>query len=322
MLLALVHTLAAPLRQVEGRLVQLDDALQPSCPGARGAGKDIRRGVCCIHPSTGQGCCPSFYSRPKSANASAAIEFWRRLADAYPLRNSSDPLPPVAFFRHFDHILVSGTQRSGTTFFAKELAHLLEGYAHFDEFGEAGFVSRNTTMYAPPMNGLLGDNLQAAAAANIRRRKSRYADKIPIRSFDTMDVLDGEGKFVAQRPAVSHLLHTIPADERLLVVFMARNCTDVLESQNRIGWTCQNTGGRMQRRQYLAAQWGLRAYVDPHDAVCKISQDAWLKYQRPVLLARGVHVLTLAFTALRGLPGYVPRAERVGFGGKQTAVGG
>ena len=185
----------------------------------------------------------------------------------------------------YRHILVTGPQRSGTTFFAAALAMRL-GMTHIDEDGCVRLYDRRGRPFMS---------------------RGRYDD-----SF-----LHSNESIVAQRPALSAQVHRM----RLLgdqdaVVFVARFCPDVFRSQNSImvdgsihhntidnasrvdtGWTC-----RFGRREEWLSYWArpeLRSFFTPTDSLCKIKQDVWMKYQRHVL---GARALTVAYDSLSTFP--------------------
>ena len=124
----------------------------------------------------------------------------------YPLHDIAKSLPSKEFLNRFRHIMVSGPDRSGTTFTAKYLAGLL-GYAHVDEM----------TRY-------------------------RFNDSILCNPFCFDPLFKTRDNVVSQRSGDSFRLHKI-RDNTTLIIFMARNCLDVFSSQNRIftptrSWTC------------------------------------------------------------------------------------
>ena len=191
-------------------------------------------------------------------------------------------------WRDFDKIVISGPQRSGTTFFAKTLASIL-GYMHADE--NAVVQATNTaTMQAVNVSG-----------------------------STTMDVIAGtREKIVLQRPQHSHLVHDYPVHKNIFVAFMARNCLDVFRSQNRImtgtagadtGWTC--AFGRKIEWGHYNADPELSAVVDDmHDMICTIKQQAYLRHQRAIMDKRGIAHAAISFHSLSSMKEFVPDDTR------------
>ena len=180
------------------------------------------------------------------------------LARVYPLHATAVPWQSVAFKRH-PVILVTGPQRSGTTWVACALATQL-GYTLYDE--------------RHPITG--GNNTLRAL-----RHAFSYAQS-------------QEGGAVFQSPMATPILHELPRFSGLLVVFIARNCIDVFRSQNKVnrragGWTCA-AGRTKELGKYLGTRPGfeqykeeLAPYFDDRDMICKVKQDVWMRYQQPQL---------------------------------------
>ena len=180
------------------------------------------------------------------------------LARVYPLHATAVPWQSVAFERH-PVILVTGPQRSGTTWVACALATQL-GYTLYDE--------------RHPITG--GNNTLRAL-----RHAFSYAQS-------------QEGGAVFQSPMATPILHELPRFSGLLVVFIARNCIDVFRSQNKVnrragGWTCA-AGRTKELGKYLGTRPGfeqnkaeLAPYFDDRDMICKVKQDVWMRYQQPQL---------------------------------------
>ena len=208
---------------------------------------------------------------------------------AFPLENEVEELPPIKYLQRFTHIIVSGPQRSGTTFVAGAIAKELE-YRHLDETFKAILnVSTECASLEPQRNLTFECN------------------------GCWLSLFESEETLVAQRPQMSHLLHELPEylasspcttpEDRILVIFMARHCLDVFRSQNKIyhadggGWTCK-FGRQIEWRNYRDSP-QLANHVDLRDMICTIKQNAWKHFQRQRLSDNGVATLTLGYDLLK-----------------------
>lgn len=205
--------------------------------------------------------------------------------------------------RKYHVVLVTGPQRSGTTWAACALANTL-GYTLYDE--RHPLTAGNDTLVA-------------------LRRAFAYAREQRVGA-------------VIQSPMATSILHELPLFPSLAIIFIARHCLDVFRSQNRVmpargGWTCvagrtkgvlASTRLRHAGEPYIHAncssaytcrteacfytvhypiEWcatdswcavlaelrkyrrrpELRPYFDERDMICTIKQHAWQRHQRPVL---------------------------------------
>ena len=180
-------------------------------------------------------------------------------------------------FEKYSKIVVSGPQRSGTTYFSAALAKYL-AYDHWDEMrSQKVQLDSNKTIH--------------------------------VRGNTNMtDILLIPRKMVLQRPAMSHVLHTYPAHPDLLVIFMARNCLDVFRSQNRIlsdngrngnvGWTCKY--GRKIEWIHYNSNPVLRQHADSmHDMICTIKQQVYKRYQRKLMKKNGISTFSISYNSLK-----------------------
>lgn len=216
----------------------------------------------------------------------------------FPLRKYAVSWDTVGF-KMFQKIIVSGPQRSGTTYFTKALAKYLE-YTHIDE--------------------LHGDKTIAIGNDTVKVLESD--DPFTLQDLSNLTLMKTTESFVAQRPQWSSILHLLPTRKDLLIVFMARNCLDVFESQNKImgepgntGWTCK-FGRQSEWQRYNHS--GLKDYVNLHGMICTIKQEAMLNYQMGVMEASGSNYVILDYSSLEDFPGYVPFESRLTFGAKQV----
>lgn len=103
----------------------------------------------------------------------------------------------------FQHVVVSGPQRSGTTAVATMLAEVLGGM-HIDEDSDA-----------------------VVTMPDGRKTRTSGWD-------EGMAFIRCQERTVTQAPGLSSILHTVEIPVDTIVVFLARNCLDVFRSQNRI----------------------------------------------------------------------------------------
>jgi len=153
--------------------------------------------------------------------------------------------------RKYHVVLVTGPQRSGTTWAACALANTL-GYTLYDE--RHPLTAGNDTLVA-------------------LRRAFAYAREQRVGA-------------VIQSPMATSILHELPLFPSLAIIFIARHCLDVFRSQNRVmpargGWTC--VAGRTKELRKYRRRPELRPYFDERDMICTIKQHAWQRHQRPVL---------------------------------------
>ena len=183
------------------------------------------------------------------------------LERVYPLHGEGAKWDALPLSRH-RIILVTGPQRSGTTWAACALASQY-GYVLYDE--RHPLTAGNDTLVS----------LQRAFA---------FAREQPTGS-------------VIQSPMATSVLHELPLFPGLAIVFLARNCLDVFRSQNRVmphrgGWTCVAGRTKELRKYRLRAE--LAPHFDGRDMLCTIKQNVWKRYQRPLLERRVATELTSA----------------------------
>jgi len=228
------------------------------------------------------------------------------LERVFPLNASAISWEDVPW-RSFEKIIISGPQRSGTTFFAAALAKHL-GYIHADESMHLNLPSR-----------------RSRSAVISLRRETRFED-----------ILDIKENVVLQRPTWSHRLHKLldgitmaerPLASRVFVAFMARNCLDVFRSQNSLragdfdfdtGWTCKH--GRTNEWLPYHSDPDLAAAIeDEHDMICTIKQQAYRNLQQHAMDQMGLRNAPIAYASLHSL-GYFARSEdRTNLSSKQLA---
>lgn len=217
----------------------------------------------------------------------------------FPLRKYAVSWDTVGF-RMFEKIIISGPQRSGTTYFTKALSKYLD-YTHIDEFD--------------------GDKIIAVGneAVKVFESDDPFCS---LQDLSNLTLIKTTEAYVAQRPQWSSILHLLPAQKNLLIIFMARNCLDVFESQNKImgepgntGWTCK-FGRQIEWQRYNQSK--LRDYVNLRGMICTIKQEAMLNYQMKVMEDQGSHFVILDYSSLESFPGYVSSENRLTFKAKQV----
>lgn len=171
----------------------------------------------------------------------------------YPLHDDGVSWDSLSLAR-YRVVLVTGPQRSGTTWAACALASSL-GYTLYDE--RHPLTAGNNTL------------VSLRRAFTFARQQPRGA--------------------VIQAPMATSVLHELPIFPGLAIVFIARHCLDVFRSQNRVmphrgGWTC--VAGRTKELRKYRMREELRPHFDERDMVCTIKQHAWQRYQRPFLERR------------------------------------
>ena len=197
-----------------------------------------------------------------SVASSSTDDFARNLlARVYPLHNEGKDWEAVPLGK-YRVILVTGPQRSGTTWAACALASQL-GFTLYDE-----------------RHPLTGGNDTLVAL----RRAFAFAREQTAGA-------------VIQSPMATSILHELPIFPGLAVIFLARNCLDVFRSQNRVmphrgGWTC--VAGRTKELRKYRLRPELTPHFDERDFVCTIKQHVWMRYQRPLLEERAAAVVATA----------------------------
>jgi hypothetical protein len=204
-------------------------------------------------------------------------------------------------WRKYKTIIISGPQRSGTTYFCKALAAHL-GYKRLDEDTS---IALHDTDGAPSIKVL-----------KLSVSKREIVD-------ETSAVLRARERVVMQRPQWSYALHLLPPSPDLLVIVLARNCLDVLISQNRIKWTCTHSETELAIfRAEAELDPALKAAAgDLDDAICAMKQRAYKHYQAAALARKGVATYAVAYTSFGTLSGFVNDTRaRKAFQPKQVAV--
>ena len=214
---------------------------------------------------------------------------------AFPLSSDAVSWESVDWKR-YSKIIVSGPQRSGTTFFALALAQHL-GYIHLDENDKSTKIPRSS-----------GDSVTVNA-----------------RISQMPEILGSSARVVMQRPQWSAELHELPASPDVFVAFLARNCLDVYRSQNRImssagddtGWTCKF--GRTVEWQPYHKKPELHAAIESeHDMICVIKQQAYRNYQRAELDRRGIANAPVGYFSFHSLGSFRNASDRTDLGPKSV----
>jgi hypothetical protein len=237
---------------------------------------------------------PSLTPSPKLADSSL-------IGRIYPLHSSGVRWDSLPLSNHHV-ILVTGPQRSGTTWVSCALASSL-GYSLYDE--RHPLTAGNDTL------------VSLRRAFTYARTQSRGS--------------------IIQAPMATSVLHELPLFPGLVILFIARHCLDVFRSQNRVmphrgGWTCVAGRTKELRKYRLRAE--LTPHFDERDMICTIKQHAWQRFQKPVLEQRvrdasrrqpysgsGLAPLpaTIDFASFRSHPLWHGEAERRNLTIKRTA---
>ena len=246
--------------------------------------------------------------RKSASHKRYALSTNRDMRDSYervfPLNRMAVPWTAVDF-ESYSRIIISGPQRSGTTYFARALAKKLN-YVWIDELDET-----------PNMTKADGSELILPIWESQEGAEFDISNK--LRLFEATE------PFVAQRPVWSNILHKLPVDKQTLVVFMARNCLDVFESQNRIytgqdhnkGWTCEF--GRTKEWNNYHVDPLLSDGVDMRAMICTIKQQAFLRNQLPIMQKNGANVVALSYASLKTFSHFTAKEARESLASKAVA---
>lgn len=162
--------------------------------------------------------------------------------------------------KKFSKVLVSGPQRSGTTFLSKVLSEDLK-YKLYDEI--------------------------------------KYMD-----NFLNVDI-----NSVSQAPSLSSLLHKIPKQDDVVVIFVARNCNDIIESCEKLKWGDENwntyKGGDTAEKRLLNEN--CPEYLNKNVHSSYIKQNFWLSYQ---MYAMQVQYINISYDFLNDHPKFKSKEDR------------
>ena len=171
--------------------------------------------------------------------------------------------------KKFSKILVSGPQRSGTTF----LSHVL----------------------SEDLNYKLYDELKT------------------VDSF-----LDIKHESVSQAPSMSSLLHQIPEQKGIVVIFVSRNCNDIIASCEKLKWGETNWnnyhGGEIAERRILTRN--CPNYLNKNAHSSYIKQNFWMSHQMHVMQ---VPYINISYDFLQDHPKFKSKNERANFKVKQIS---
>lgn len=169
--------------------------------------------------------------------------------------------------KKFSKILVSGPQRSGTTFLSSVLSEDLN-YKLYDE----------------------------------------------LKTIDNF--LKVEDESVSQAPSMSSLLHNIPAQNGMVVIFVSRNCNDIIASCEKlklrgINWN-KHHGGEPAERRIL--NFNCQDYLNKDIHSSYIKQNFWMAYQMHEMK---VPYINIGYDFLQDHPKFKSKDQRVNFKPKQ-----
>jgi hypothetical protein len=229
------------------------------------------------------------------------IDKYRRAwEEIFPLHARARPWESIEW-QNYSHIIISGPQRSGTTYFTKYLSQKLN-YTWLDE-------TRNSVRFT--------DKLNLNSSFWLKDFDDPFA-RNHDNALKNLGLLRARESYVAQRPQWSSILHLLPTDSTTLIVFMARNCLEVFASQNRImqqpydsGWTCKY-GRTIEWAKYNGDS-ELRKHVDLYGMICTIKQQAFLRYQLPYMQRLRRNVAVVSYESLRTFAAYMPKKMRANY---------
>jgi len=169
--------------------------------------------------------------------------------------------------KKFTKILVSGPQRSGTTFLSNVLSEDLN-YKLYDE----------------------------------------------LKTVDSF--LEIKHKSVAQAPSMSSLLHKIPKQNDIVVIFVSRNCNNIIASCEKLKWGKINWnnyhGGEIAERGIL--NFNCPNYLNKNVHSSYIKQNFWMSHQMHVMQ---VPYINIGYDFLQDHPKFKSKDLRVNFKAKQ-----
>jgi hypothetical protein len=169
--------------------------------------------------------------------------------------------------KKFSKILVSGPQRSGTTFLSNVLSEDLNYKLH-DE----------------------------------------------LKNVD--DFLSVKGESVSQAPSMSSLLHKIPEQNGVVVIFVSRNCNDIISSCEKLKWGEINWnnyhGGEIAERGILKLN--CPNYLNKNAHSSYIKQNFWMSHQMHVMK---VPYINASYDFLQDHPKFKSKDQRAEFNAKQ-----
>lgn len=169
--------------------------------------------------------------------------------------------------KKFSKILVSGPQRSGTTFLSNVLSEDLN-YKLYDE----------------------------------------------LKTVDSF--LDIKHESVSQAPSMSSLLHKIPEQSGVVVIFVSRNCNDIIASCEKLKWGEINWnnyhGGEIAERGIL--NHNCPNYLNKNTHSSYIKQNFWMAHQMHVMQ---VPYINISYHFLQDHPKFKNKSQRLNFSAKQ-----
>jgi len=128
---------------------------------------------------------------------------------------------------------------------------------------------------------------------------------VSVRSLDAARrLLAEESEFVLQCPGLCRWIHELAGPE-VAVVLMRRPLAEILESQQRIGWT----GRRMQRE--------LAGYGLTEGCIAQVKYDFWASHQRALI----PNAFEIEYASLADHPLWLDKEARAGFGPRQVELG-
>ena len=129
---------------------------------------------------------------------------------------------------------------------------------------------------------------------------------VPKTTDTIINVFDN---FVIQGPGLSSYIELLSKD--VLIVFMVRNCGDIIRSEKRVGWDAQVKELNKYIEQYEPK---VLQYLQP---ISLLKYRMWIEVQR----ANIKNFIELEYESLKSHKLWVNEGERKNFTGKQTEIG-
>lgn len=127
----------------------------------------------------------------------------------------------------------------------------------------------------------------------------RYVDELDANTLvDAMHFYRHAKRFILQAPMLAAYCHVLP----MVVVYMVRPIAEIIASEKRIGWQCQESE--------------LAKYFTKTGLISEVKYKAWREYQQPKLC----HAFELDYHSMNKHPLWIDREKRINFSQKQTML--
>ena len=143
-----------------------------------------------------------------------------------------------------------------------------------------------------------------------------YLDEAEVGTYEfelLEKIIEERDNFVLQCPAMSSMIHRIPDSHEVLVVFMRRFVSQIIQSEKRVKW---NDGPvELQRYQRIPELESTMAQL-ASPAISEVVYYCWDQYQRKQL----PHTADLRYDSLSSHPLWVDKSERWDFTDRQWKI--